>query len=84
MVSIRNPKKPLPPLATETNYEAADFEYFEYFGALKAGSKATLRLNLKNGTTIDLPSSENELKRLMVNLIEAFGSDAIARLRELN
>lgn len=84
MVSIQNPRKPLPPLATETNYEAADFEYFEYFGkALRGGSKAILRLNLKNGTTIDLPSSDDELKRLMVNLIEAFGPDAIARLREL-
>jgi hypothetical protein len=81
MVSIRNPRKPLPPLATETNYVAADFEYFEYFGALLTGSKAILRLHLKNGTTIDLPSSDDALKVLMVNLIEAFGPHAIEQLK---
>ncbi len=40
MVSILNPRKPLPPLSTETNYEAADFEGFEYFGAALTGSKS--------------------------------------------
>jgi hypothetical protein len=83
MVSILNPRKPLPPLATETNYLAADFESFEYFGAMLTGSKAILRLHLKNGTTIDLPSSDDALKHLLVLLIEAFGSRAIERLKEL-
>jgi hypothetical protein len=84
MVSIQNPTKPLPPLATETNYVAADFESFEYFGStLRGGSKAILRLHLKNGTTIDLPSSDDALKFLLVNLIEAFGSHAIERLKAL-
>jgi hypothetical protein len=83
MVSIQNPRRPLPPLATETNYEAVDFEHFEYFGtALQPpGSKAILRLHLKNGTTIDLPSSDDALKSLMINLIGAFGPDAIAYLK---
>lgn len=81
MPSILNPRKPLPPLATETNYLAADFEYFEYFGAALTGSKAILRLNLKNGTTIDLPTSDDELKRLALNLVEAFGPDVIEFLK---
>ena len=79
--SIRNPKKPLPLLAVGTNYEASDFERFEYFGARLNGSKAILRLHLKNGTTIDLPSSDDQLKHLLVLLCEAFGPDAIAHLK---
>lgn len=82
MVSIQNPRKPLPPLATATNYVAADFEYFEYFGAELTGSTAILRLNLKNGTTIDLPASADELKRLAVTLTEAFGPHVIAHLKQ--
>ena len=81
MVSIQNPRKPLPPLAIETNYVAADFESYEYFGAMLTGSKAILRLHLKNGTTIDLPSSDDELKRLLVMLSEAFGPHVIAHLK---
>lgn len=81
MPSIQNPKKPLPPLATATNYEATDFESFEYFGSALRGSKAVLRLHLKNGTTIDLPSSDDELKHLTVMLCEAFGPRAIEHLK---
>jgi hypothetical protein len=81
MVSIRNPRKPLPPLAIETNYEAADFDHFEYFGAKLTGSKAILRLHLKNGTTIDLPSSDDALKHLLVLLIEAFGPHLVKLLK---
>jgi hypothetical protein len=72
MVSIQNPRKPLPPLATATNYEAVDFERFEYFGAGLTGSKAILRLHLKNGTTIDLPASDDALQHLRYMLCEAF------------
>lgn len=82
MVSIGRPKKPLPPLSIGTNYEASDFERFEYFGAKLTGSTAILRLHLKNGTTIDLPSSDDQLKRLLVSLCDAFGPDAIAHLKE--
>lgn len=81
MVSIQNPKKPLPPLATCTNYEATDFERFEYFGAALTGPKAILRLHLKNTTTIDLPASDDALKHLLVLLIDAFGPDAIDHLK---
>jgi hypothetical protein len=81
MVSILNPKRPLPPLATHTNYKATDFESFEYFGAALTGSKAILRLHLKNETTIDLPSSDDDLKHLLVILIEAFGPHAIEHLK---
>jgi len=83
MVSILNPRKPLPPLATETNYVAADFESFEYFGAALTGSKAILRLHLKNGTTIDLPASDDALKHLLVLLIGAFGPHAIEHLKTM-
>jgi hypothetical protein len=34
-----------------------------------------------NKTTIDLPTTDDELKRLMIVLIEAFGSDAISHLK---
>ena len=81
MPSIQNPKRPLPPLATATNYEAVDFESYEYFGAALTGSKAILRLHLKNGTTIDLPANDDELKRLLLMLCEAFGPDAVAHLK---
>jgi len=81
MVSIGNPRKPLPPLATNTNYQAADFERFEYFGGVLTGSKAILRLHLKNGTTIDLPSTDDELKRLLVMLCEAFPGAAVEHLK---
>jgi hypothetical protein len=77
MVSIQNPRKPLPPLSTETNYWAADFESFEYFGGALTGSKAILRLHLKNGTTIDLPASDDELRHLLVMLCEAFPQRAV-------
>jgi hypothetical protein len=83
MVSLANPRKPLPPLATETNYLAADFESFEYFGAKLTGSKAILRLHLKNGTTIDLPASDEALKHLLVLLLGAFGPDAIEHLKAM-
>jgi hypothetical protein len=63
-VSIGWPRKPLPPLGVETNYLASDFETFEYFGGPLTGSTPILRLHLKNSTTIDLPSSDDELRRL--------------------
>jgi hypothetical protein len=84
MVSIQNPRKPLPPLAIDTNYEASDFESYEYFGAKLTGSKAILRLHLKNGTTIDLPSTDEQLTRLLVMLCDAFGPDAISHLKSRN
>jgi hypothetical protein len=64
--------KNLPPLATDTAYRAADFEYFEYSGAALTGSTAILRLHMKNSTTIDLPVSEESLKHLAAVLAAAF------------
>ena len=55
--------KNLPPLEVGTAYQAADFERFEYIGAALTGSKAIVRLHLKNATTIDLPTSDDELRR---------------------
>jgi hypothetical protein len=71
----------LPPLEVGKAYVAADFERFDYCGSMLTGSKAILRLHLKNGTTIDLPSSDEELKRLLFLLCEAFGSSAVAHLK---
>jgi hypothetical protein len=83
MSNPRWSRKPLPPLAIGTAYEATDFERFEYFGAKLTGSKAILRLHLKNGTTIDLPATDEQLKELMMNLIGAFGPHAVEQLKRL-
>lgn len=80
--SFRRAQKNLPPLQVETAYEAADFERCEYCGAMLTGSKAILRLHLKNGTTIDLPANDDELKRLTLVLCEAFGPAVIAHLKK--
>ena len=73
--------KNLPPLEVGQAYRATDFERFEYSSARLTGSTAILRLHLKNGTTIDLPATDEELKALLVNLIEAFGPAAVAHLK---
>ena len=74
--------KNLPPLEVGTAYVASDFETFEYCGAALTGSKAILRLHLKNGTTIDLPANDDELRRLLHSLCDAFGEDATRHLKE--
>jgi hypothetical protein len=81
MPSYQRPRKPLPPLAVETNYIASDFEHFEYFGSALTESKAILRLHLSNKTTIDLPTTDDELRHLLVMLLDAFGTDGIAHLK---
>jgi hypothetical protein len=73
-------RKNLPPLEVGTAYVAADFERFEYWSEKLAGSTAILRLHLKNGTTIDLPSSPEELRRLMLVLMDANGTLAVDHL----
>lgn len=81
MPRIGNPRKPLPPLATETNYTAADFQSFEFFGPGLFGEVATLRLHLKNGTTIDLPASGDALEYLRFVLCEAFPAATAAQVK---
>ncbi len=75
-------KRKLPPLEVGQAYEAADFESFEYSGAALTGSTAILRLHLTNGTTIDLPTSDDELRRLMYMLCDAFPPAAVDLFRE--
>ena len=75
------PRKDLPSLDTGTAYTATDFEAFEYSGAVLTGSNAILRLHLKNGTTIDLPASDEELQHLLMMLCDAFASKAIEFLK---
>jgi hypothetical protein len=72
----------LPPLEVGTPYVAADFQEFEYVGSLLTGSTSILRLHLKNGTTIDLPASDDALRYLLTILCEAFPRVATAHVRE--
>jgi hypothetical protein len=74
-------RKPLPLLAIGTAYEAADFERFEYSRVGKSDTEAILRLHLKNGTTIDLPTTHDELKHLLVILCESFPDVAVAHVK---
>ena len=76
--------KNLPPLEVGAAYQAVEFDHFEYVGSALTGSKAILRLHLKNKTTIDLPTNDNELHRLLRVMIDAFGPIAIAHLEERN
>ena len=75
------PAKNLPPLEVQCAYRAQDFERFEYFGSKLTGQTTILRLHLKNATTIDLPTSDDELRRLLVVLCDAFGSYAVEHLK---
>lgn len=75
--------KNLPPLEVGQAYRAQDFERFEYDHLFQGEQKAILRLHLKNATTIDIPTNDAELKRLMHVLISSFGEDAVAFLREM-
>ena len=74
--------KNLPPLEVGQAYVAADFENFEYVGSALTGTTAILRLHLKNGTTIDLPASDDELRELMHLLCDAFPPAAVELFRD--
>lgn len=63
-------------------YAAEDFERFEYLPPLQRGEVTILRLHMKNGCTLDLPASQDELARLAIVLTEAHGPKVIAHLRE--
>jgi len=56
----------------------------EFVTAKLTGAEAILRLHLKNGTTVDLPTTDAELKRLAVLLSDAFPPDVIAHLKSRN
>jgi hypothetical protein len=73
--------KSLPPLEVGQAYRATDFERFEYSSAQLTGSKAILRLHLSNGTTIDLPANDDELRHLMAMLCDAFPGEAVELFR---
>jgi hypothetical protein len=81
MLNRKRSRQRLPPLTVGTVYEAADFERFEYSSGLLTGSKPILRLHLKNGTIIDLPTTDDELRHLLVILCEAFPDTAVAHLK---
>jgi hypothetical protein len=73
----------MPPLVAGMAYDLEDFESFEYVNArlLPAGSGSILRLHLKNGTILDLPANDGQLKHLLVMLINAFGEHAVEHLK---
>lgn len=73
-------RRNLPPLEVGTAYVAADFERFEFAKDVIHGSKAILRLHLKNGTTIDLPTDDDALKHLLRMLCDAYGPAAVEHL----
>jgi hypothetical protein len=76
------PQKLLPPLEVGTPYLVADYESVEFWAPRLTGqSTAILRVHLKNGTTLDLPTSETDLQHLMAMLIEAYGTKAIEHLK---
>lgn len=74
-------QKPLPPLEVGKAYIASDFESFEYSHSLISGAATILRLHLKNGTTLDLPCTDAELKHLLIMLCEAFGPTVVDHLK---
>jgi hypothetical protein len=74
--------KPLPPLLTDTAYRAQEFQSFEYEGRLLNGNEPILRLHLANSTTIDLPTTDEELQRLCAVLIHAYGQHAIDVIKD--
>ena len=76
--------KNLPPLEVGAAYTAQDFQEFEYFGSGLTEEAAILRLHLSNKTTIDLPTNDDELRRLALVLCDAFGPDVISHLKSRN
>ena len=82
MSDLLTPRKPLPPLTIGTAYYASELVSFQYIGGpLTADNTPILRLDLKNETTLDLPTTSDELKRLMRALIAAFPQDALEFLK---
>ena len=71
----------LPLLEVGIAYLAQDFESFEFSRLFQGEGKATLRLHLKNKTTLDLPTTDADLQRLAVVLAEAYPAHVIAHLK---
>ena len=83
MSDLTTPKKPLPPLEVGTAYRAQELVSFQYLGApLTTDNTPILRLDLKNETTLDLPTTDDELKRLMRVLVVAFPQDVLEYLKQ--
>ncbi len=77
---IRN----LPPLSTDTAYQASDFQWLEYshYSRLgKGAQKSIFRLLLRNGTTIDVPIADEIAKRFVLQMVDSFGNDVIEHLK---
>lgn len=82
MSDLLSPKKPLPLLEVGCAYRAQVVVSFQYLAAGQTTDNIPiLRLDLRNGTTLDLPSTDDELKRLMKVLMASFPVEALEFLR---
>ena len=72
-------KKNLPPLEVGKAYIAAEFDHFEYVSSklVPSGQSAILRLHMRNGTTIDFPVRDSELRRFALVMASAFPKEII-------
>lgn len=83
-MGLRKPRRVLPPLEVGAVYQVEEFERFELGRLGVAGSDertATLHLHLKNGTILDLPTTEAALQRLALVLAQAYGQVVIENFR---
>lgn len=74
----------LPLLQVDTAYLATDLVRFEYSHRSlihESEQKSILRVHLKNGATLDLPATDDQMKDLATMLAEAFGPTVIEHLR---
>jgi hypothetical protein len=70
----------LPPLEPCVGYTAGGLQKVEYVGGSRPEEGRALRLHLKGGTTIDVPSGRDEMRRLALTLCDAFSDDVVAHL----
>ena len=82
-MATRNAARPLPPLEAGVAYRATEFDRFDYFGGVTPGRASILRLCLRNGTTIDLPTTEEKLRHLLFLLVVAFPQDAVENVKKM-
>lgn len=69
-------------LAAGSAYRAQDFGYFEYDHVFQNPENVALRLHMKNMATLEIPASDEQLKRLMYALMSGFRPEAVAFLKK--
>ena len=71
----------LAPIAAGQAYRLHEFEYFEYDHVFRNPQSAVLRLHMKNGATVEVPATDEQMKRLLFALMSGFRQEAIAYMR---